>query len=369
MRRALFGGLSAAGLWLLAELIVTFAAAEGLAAYDAPPPSPEASRPSMPGSPYLIYELRPGVHTLGGATAAINSLGLRGPEPTPPRPNMRRLMTTGDSSIFGFGVSDGEVFSDVAAASLGAGVEAINAATPGYSTLQTINLLKLRALALEPDLIVIGNLWSDNNFDLFVDREVLAEYQAYQQGLIGRARGLLQWSSIYRALDWQLRVRPAVERVLWIDHRQGQGRDGPHSNRRRVEVNDYAASLERLVGIASGAGAEVAFLIPANVEFATEATETGPPHGWEVYRQVMRDTADRHGALLLDVPALFRDSGRSSEELFIDVMHPSVLGHQLMGAALAELLRERGWPAEPAMQGGSGTAVPQYVDTLMARTR
>jgi len=354
-RRLVYGILTAAALWLAAEATVTVVAAEGLAAYDDPPPSADAPLGTMPGSPYLIYEMRPGVHHYGDTTAHINSLGLRGPEPVLPKPGGTvRMMTTGDSSIFGFGVRDGAVFSDVAAAALG--VEPINAAAPGYSTYQTLNLLKLRALQTAPDLIVVGNLWSDNNFDTFVDKEVLAAYHAYRSGLAGRARGLLQRSAIYRGLDWQLRVRPAAERVLWMDHRRAQ--QSAHSNRRRVDVNDYAANLEAIARLARERGAEVAFLLPANVEFNQAAT----PRGWDVYRQVMRDAAARHGALLLDVPAVFRASGLGDTELFIDVMHPSATGHRLMGEALAAALAERGWPQRPAMTAGTGAPVPTYAD-------
>jgi len=183
----------------LIPTILVLAALEGgarvmfsaeLSAWDAPPPAEGGQTPTMPGNPYLIYEYRPGKHIQAGEMVTINSMGMRGEEPTIPKPaGVRRLLTTGDSSIFGFGVADEHVFSEVAARALGDNVEAINAATPGYSSFQTINLLKLRALETEPDVVVIGNLWSDNNFDAFVDKELLATYNAYATGAAGQLRG------------------------------------------------------------------------------------------------------------------------------------------------------------------------------------
>ncbi len=266
-----FSLIPALAVWLIAEAAVSMVFSEELAAWEAPPAQAEGQTPTMPGNPYLLYEYRPGRHIQAGATVTINSLGLRGEEPAiPPPPNTRRLMTTGDSSIFGFGVEDDEVFSEVAAAQLGEGVDAINAATPGYSTFQTINLLRLRAMKTDPDLLVIGNLWSDNNFDAFVDRDLLAEYAGFESSTTGRIRQLLARSALFRLMDFKLRVEPAELRVRtdsWMQTGDPSLLDqGEHIGLRRVEINDYAANLDTLYRIAADHGAEVLFLLPANNE-------------------------------------------------------------------------------------------------------
>ena len=48
----------------------------------------------------------------------VNSLALRGPELGPKQANEIRILTLGDSSVFGFGVPESDVFSSVAAAQL-----------------------------------------------------------------------------------------------------------------------------------------------------------------------------------------------------------------------------------------------------------
>lgn len=361
-----FALLPAALLWLLAEGGVAAVFADELSSWRQPPAAEAGRTPTLSGNPYLLYEYRPGRHLQAGAPVTINSLGLRGEEPVLPKPaGTRRFLTTGDSSIFGFGVQDTEVFSAVAAATLGAPVEAINAATPGYSSYQTLNLLKLRALQTAPDLIVIGNLWSDNNFDAFVDKELLAEYRDYTTSTVGRLRGLLSHSAIFRVLDHRLRIAPAAQRVGFGDTERilDQGR---HIGLRRVAIDDYAANLERLVTLAAEHDAEVLFLLPANNEDLRPILAEQQDKAWDPYRQVMRDTAARHGAPLIDVPDLFRASGRSREDLFLDEMHPTAVGHALMAEALVTLLRAQDWPSGGrVMATGSGAALPDYTDPFV----
>jgi len=357
--RALAGLALATGLWLVAEALVPRFFPAQLQAWQAPPPTDQPGAPYMPGNPYLLWELAPGVREERGLEVHINHLGLRGPEPVQPKPpGTRRLLVTGDSSVYGDGVPDGATFTEVAAARLGPPVDAVNAGIPGYATWQTLNLLRMRGLALQPDLVVVANLWSDNNFDSFVDRDLITAYAAYREGPVASLRGLLAHSEVYRLLDWELRVRRRAEAV----HKVGWMLGRPEKvGARRVSIQDYAHNLQALVDLARVHGAEVLF-----VELANDEDLAGPPSqhaAWLPYRRVMEDTARRVGAPLLDVPARFRDSGLDAPALFLDHMHPTVLGHQIIGEALAELLVKAGWPAGEALhRRGTGGAVPRYED-------
>ena len=365
LKRAGFASVMFLGLWLGAEAAVsTFYQAE-LLAWESPPASPQDGVPVMQGNPYLLYEYPPGSHYERGVTVNINELGLRGPAIERPKPaGTVRLYSTGDSSIFGFGVEDTETFTTVAAARLNgqgasATVEPVIGAIPGYSTFQSINLYNLRGHKSDPDLFVIANLWSDNNFDSFVDKEVMAESMGFGASLSSRLRNLFSSSGVFRVLDWRLRVKGSiakVKKVGWMQ--QSRGQLGP----RRVEINDYAANLERLVDMAQAKGAEAVFVLPANNEdLAPETSDKA----WTPYRKVMRDTAARHGAPLIDVPSLFQASGLTKDALFLDEMHPTVAGHRIMGEALAAALAERGWPGGTVLQGGTGEPVPTYTDPFL----
>jgi lysophospholipase L1-like esterase len=313
----------------------------------------------MRGNPYLLWEYAPGIRVESQATVSINRLGLRGGEPVIPKPpGILRVLATGDSSVYGYNVDDDKVFLQVAARALGEGVQGWNAAIPGYSTFQTINLLEMRALALEPDLVVLGNLWSDNNFDSFVDVELLESYSRFEAGWSGRVHRLLRPLACYRILDYLLRVRRGARaearEVGWTvgDENNGTGK-------RRVEVADYARNLDRLVAMSHARGAEVMMLQLPNPRDLSQAGEVPP--AWALYRRVMRDTATRHGLPLLDGPRLFQESGLDAEDLFSDKLHPSVAGHALLGEALAAALS--GWVAGAPLEGtGSGEARGEYID-------
>ena len=363
-RKLVVAGLTAVGLWFFAEARVTALFGAEIRAWEAPLPASKAGHTVLKGNPYLLYEYPPGTYFEQGVTVRINGLGLRGPEVQTPKPaGRRRLLTTGDSSVFGFGVAEGEVFSQVAAEALGPGVEAVSAAIPGYSTFETLNLLRMRALATEPDLFVIANLWSDNNFDAFVDRETLAEYAGWEEGPMGQAQRLLSKSAIFRWLDWELRVESQsrlARTVTW------QKDGAAHIGQRRVAIQDYADNLDTLARIAVDRGAELVFVVLANNEDLDAGAIAGPVGraAWDPYRAVLRDTAARWSSPVIEVPRLFQESGHSKAALFQDEMHPTALGHRLLGQALAQQLA--GWAKGDRIgTAASGGEVPDYVDPFV----
>ena len=368
-RRLFFSAALGLGALLLGEGLARTVFDADQAAWLAPPLPPEEDAPFMPGNPYLLWEFAPGTRLQRGHRVHINRLGLRGPEVEVPKPDgVRRLVSVGDSSVFGDGVGDDQVFGVVATAALGPAVEHVNAAVPGYSTWQSLNLLRLRVLALEPDLLVVANLWSDNNFDAFVDRDLLTAYAAWEEGPVAKTRRLLARSALFRVADWRLRVSRRAAAVREVGFMLGTGHKlGP----RRVAIQDYADNLDTLCTLAAGAGAEVVFMVLANREDMSTAPPdrdlTGPPAAWEPYRQVMRDTARRRGAPLIEVPALFRASGLPADALFVDQMHPSAVGHKLIARELVLLLSQAGWAGGGRVMGpGEGGPVPRYEDPNLA---
>mgnify|MGYP002632243518 CR=1 FL=1 len=341
-----------------AEVAVRLGFSDELAAAAGGPPAAEDGAPTMRGNPYLLWEQAPGVRTEQGVLATINTLGLRGPEPVVPKPEgIRRLLATGDSSVYGFGVADDEPFISVAAKALSSGerpVEGHNAAIPGYSTYQTINLLEMRALDLEPDVLVVANLWSDNNFDSFVDRDLLSAYSSFEQTPRARVERLLQPLALYRLLHWQLvseSEQAAARKVGWTVG------GGAQVGERRVSIDEYARNLDRIAQLGLSAGAELVFVVLPNQE---DLTPNPNPQAWSVYRDAMRDTAARYGAPVIEAPSLFYEDGRG-QGLFLDEMHPTASGHALLGDALAAALKP--WAdGGTVMVDGGGAPVPAYTD-------
>jgi hypothetical protein len=300
------------------------------------------------GNPWLLWELVPGDHVEVGTTVHVNSRGVRGRE-RGPKEGLRAL-ALGDSSVYGWGVPDGQVFTDVLEKNTGA--EFIDLAVPGHSSFQQLNLLLMRGLAMEPDLLVVANLWSDNNFDSFTDKELLASYAGWESSPWQGMRRHFEHFALFRLLDWQLRVKPQGEharKVGWM-----LGGDDARTGNRRVAIDDYAANLDAYARLMAQRGGGVVYVMLPNREDLTG----GPAQpAWAPYRQVMRETAERWGAPLVAMPDVFKATGLAVTDLFFDEMHPTPLGHRILGEAVQAALAN-GWPRLTTPSG----PVPDYTD-------
>ncbi len=347
-RRALAVALGV-GVALILALGVELAArgAEADRVPDLSVPLPQGEGLLMEPHPYLLWEHSPGERQEYGVSVHINSLGLRGPEPVIPKPaGVLRILATGDSSVYGFGVEDDATFVREAADRLGGsagGIEGWTAALPGYSTLQTLNLLRMRALSLEPDLVVVANLWSDHATEARPDAELLELYVRHDRSLRGAVARVLRRSASYRLLDWELGVRRGVRaraRAGWAP-----STDPSRETSQRVPVGDYRANLESIVRLTGDHGAEVVFLVLPHPD---DLAERGAGRAaYPRYRQAMVEVAQGHGAPLVhggDVftQALAERPDLPPGDLWLDNIHPTALGHRLLGDALA--LSLAGWP-------------------------
>ncbi len=293
----------------------------------------------MVGHPTRLWGMGTGTRDNAGATAWMNEEGLRGPLPELPRPDGReRIIVLGDSTFFGHGVADDATLparleGELRAA--GVDVDVVNAAVPGYSTEQSLLLMAETGWALQPTLLLIGNLWSDNNVDGFRDADLLRTAAFYRDHP-------LRHSAFYRLLAAGIdRVKGAesARLVTWT-------RDStwPEAGTRRVPLDRYAANLDRLVHEAAEYGAGAAFIAPTNDGLVQERFRGTA--GWDPYFDAQRQVADHHGQPVISaLRALQADAKENGVEgLFIDEMHPSARGHRLLGKAAAAGLLEAGWP-------------------------
>jgi hypothetical protein len=301
---------------------------------------PPSAEPALPDDPDTLWSLAPGAGRVLGSNTSISSVGLRGPERGAKAAGVRRIAFLGDSSVFGVLVD--EPFADQVERRLQPGVETINAGVPGFSSEQALRQLRKRVLPLKPDLVVVATLWSDNNFDAFVDRDLYAA-----RATVGaRVAGALLGFATFRAAA-RLSGAEAPRTIGW-------GLLGQQTllGRRRVALADYAATLDAIVAADKAAGAETMFLVLANEEDLKPARAWS----WDPYRAAMRDAARRHGTPIVDVPTVFRASGLGKQALLVDAMHPSRDGHRLIAEAIVTALRAAGWDRGSVMHGGGGGA-------------
>ncbi len=278
------------------------------------------------------WAMAPGELLMDKHKVRINAAGLRGPELAPRRPDEVRILTLGDSSIFGACAAEEDVFSAVAAALLSRRwrrrVTGINGGIPGYDSRQSLTLLREVGPKVRPSLVVIGNIWSDiYSSEKGVDMQV------------GRAS--LPWPLAHLALCRRIQsvlepAPPAPRKVRFLSSRDDVGAVAGGGPPPRVSPKQYRKNLEAMVKVTLALGARPAFLmLPAPVDF----DEVPPPRTIIRYRHLMRQVAARHGAPLLDGREVFRAVG--SGFWFVDQVHPSPEGHHLLGRALAELLARR----------------------------
>jgi lysophospholipase L1-like esterase len=125
-------------------------------------------RSSFPG---LVYELQPRlVMDFGHHWVRINSSGMRDVREYPEAKgtNTFRIVGLGDSGMFGWDVEQEDPYMAVLGRQLnargdGRDYEVLNFGVPGYNTQLELEMLKCRALAFAPDIVVIG--WCDNDFN------------------------------------------------------------------------------------------------------------------------------------------------------------------------------------------------------------
>ncbi len=350
MSRGLRGGLFALLCLAAAELACRVNPAPSMVTV---PEAQDGGDTLMNGNPWLLWELVPGEHREKGGHVTVNREGLRDRERgAKSRP---RAMAVGDSSVYGFGNDDDEVFTSRLESRLPA--DFINAAVPGYSTFQVLNQLRGRTLALEPDLLLVATLWSDNNFDSFTDKELLASYAGWTDSPGGRARLLLERSALFRRLDWHLRVEPAGARAREVGWQVGG--DDPRTGNRRVALADYAQNLDTFCSIMAGRDGGVVYVMLANRE---DIAAVSHDPAWGPYREAMREAARRCDAPLVDLPAAFKASGHSADALFLDLMHPTALGHRVMAEAIEGQLDSLGWPAQAILSHPSVEPLATPVD-------
>lgn len=135
-------------------LLVLGSAELTLRLVDWPPPSiyVDGHRPIWTLHPNVDLDLRH--HELErDFPVHVSGVGFRGPEPIAPR-----IACLGDSTTFGWGVTESQAWPQLLAQELG--VEVLNAGVPGYSTHQGLATLD-RVLALKPDLVVLAYMIRD----------------------------------------------------------------------------------------------------------------------------------------------------------------------------------------------------------------
>lgn len=324
------------------------------------PVAPSASGwDTMVADQTLLWKLEPNrLFESPAGNTKTNALGLRSAH-LPPDKRGIRVAVTGDSSVFGWGQPDGftyaEQLEEMLDRAFSVQVQVINMGVPGYSTEQTLGLMEQVGWAYEPDLLVVHNLFSDCNIDAFQDRAAMA--------LTNPQPSMLQSSRLYCAV-----------RQPWVAYQAGLNQEnnrvlmpgmptGANQARRleeidqfidlsRVPLQDYLENLDTLREQADDRGASM-LMAPLAQEWDVgmwtapmEKPTVDQVLPWHPYRTAQAQWVGEHSLIQVDLPGAFLASGVTGQTLFIDHMHPSVIGAWVMATAVAESI-----VANPALIG------------------
>jgi len=312
----------------------------------------------LTGHPTRLWTMAPGVQRNAGATATVGALGLRGDVPQGVRGEEERVMVVGDSTFFGHGVKDDETLSVQLGQRLtAAGVDAavINGAMLGYSTEQTRVWLDEEGWSLEPTLLLVGNLWSDNNWDLFRDKDLVRTAAHYRLSPWARSHFV---RLVAGAID-RMRGGTGARLITWT-----QRSEWPAERVRRVDIERYAQNLDHFVRSAAARGTGVAFIAPVNRDMLRKR-RPGERFSWGVYFEAMRAVAAHHGVPVIDAAPAMEALVHGAEQAgsvdpmaaaFIDKMHPTAEANRRVSGLVWDALREAGWP-QTRLVGRAETAV------------
>ena len=274
-------------------------------------------------------------YMLGEKRVRINSHGLRDDEvPYAKTEGQKRILVLGDSVTFGWGVSQGESFSDRLEVLLreqtgGRDWQVINAGVNGYNTRQEADFLRIEGMRYSPDYLVL--VYVSNDVEPVFDPNVTTwrrhpEWPASLPEGLNRLRQqsyLFQLTKLFTRMQQMDEARSMAEAGNQTASRKVRSMTGhprwPDSRSALLDIAQQCrdAGIPLLVGLYSSldGGHDPAFIADLQ-EAGIDAVHLQP--AWE------------------GVPESLAHVSRIDS-------HPSALVHEKLAEYLANLFRQRGW--------------------------
>lgn len=267
--------------------------------------------------------------TFQDVAVSINGEGLRGPEFAPSKPpGTFRVLILGDSVVFGWGVPHPETFParlSEAWAREGLDVEVIPAGVCSWNTRTEYEFLKAKALAYQPDLLVLVIVGNDTEVKREGRTEVARAGAAGAKPDKSRLRDA--WEDLRRFVlrrsHLAANARLVFEKLRAEDGPARATPDGPG-------WQDARLALDGIVELCRAHGIElVAYLFHPE----RDLSPAGP---LALYQARLREL----GVPVFAMPdALFSADGAYRNS--VADPHPNARGHALIAAAMERDLRER----------------------------
>lgn len=291
----------------------------------------------MQAHPTRIWSLTPNSKMENfGVQITVDTLGMR--EGIDVDKEKARIMILGDSSFFGHGVKREDTLHSQLAESLrtqGIPTDVQCGAVPGYSIIQSKIFMDEIGWDQKPTMLIIGNLWSDNNFDYFTDKEWIATLRSpfylWKQKM--------SRSAIWQFLQYSRNKKEKQEvgtlaRISWV-------KKPIEIPQRRVSLVDYATSLDLLIEEAGKKSVEVILIQPAN---RNRLHNKNSQEMWEPYFAVQRKIAHHRQIPIFDVAEILQAFSLSPDQAFLDEMHPTGKTNYWLAQSITNQIIYKGWP-------------------------
>ena len=223
------------------------------------------------------YDLQPGFRLRSSVyRISINSLGLRGPEINRQKPpGVKRIAIVGESSAFGYFVSDGEEAARLVEQTLnerGDNVEVINGGVPGYNLFQSTVRFREVLAPLQPDIVIAYLGWNDLPY---VTSDEPNAQRFRRRPSVSSSERLLSHSTLYGFVVYR----------LWGGAAQMVPADFAKDEPTRSGEWQFAENLARLASEVESAGARLVICAQATAAQSAVSDDLMPALGPDAARQ------------------------------------------------------------------------------------
>jgi len=234
-----------------------------------------------------------------------------------------RVLCLGDSITFGWALNRNESYPGRLQKSLtrqfpNQKIEVINAGIPTHSSFQGLCRLKYKTiLEIQPDLVVISYGFNDRARLIKQDRELIARMKNPEP--VAGLQKMFRRLKTYRLL-FSLIQKIRVKQMERSELRQV-----------RVTMEEFKANFTQMDKLVKASGGETIFLSQVSRNW-TDSVE---------YNNVMASAAEEKGCPFINLHKAMRiryNTLLPGEALFIDTIHPSSIGCEVIADQVAEVI-------------------------------
>ncbi len=260
-----------------------------------------------------------------------------------------RIIVLGDSSNFGQGVSGTEMWShqlqEILASTSVQKVSVLNAACPGWTTHQGVEVMAAYGWNYEPDLVIAG-FNNDAGPDFMTDRERVSNSATvrYIQSVLYRSEVFV--IAREALLSWIRKLSPTAQQAYKTRLAGERAKYGKLKDEERLPLVSrvpLSEMEENLLSLKNEATTRGAHFMWINMPINRKEFELVDRYvDWE-YRQRMVEFTDSHQIPYVGVDEYWQRTREPDLHILGHVFHPNAEGHRRMGEQIASEIAQYGW--------------------------